>query len=197
MKLILFDFDGVLVDTLGISYSIAKEVNKDLALEKYKTFFEGNIYNAINDTDFIGDENFFAKYQKLTRELKVPEILFDLVEDLSSSYLLAIVSSSPAHLIKEILDRDGSSAYFADILGQETHTSKVKKIKMLLEKYKVGPEDAVYITDTVGDILEARECGVKSIAVIWGFHDEETLRKANPAKIVSTPEDLLKSIQEF
>ena len=68
---------------------------------------------------------------------------------------------------------------------------------MLLDKYKITSEDAVFITDTVGDIVEARECGVRSIAVSWGFHEIETLEKARPAKIVSTPADLLRAIKEI
>ncbi len=67
----------------------------------------------------------------------------------------------------------------------------------MLEKYKTIPENAVFITDTVGDVLEARKCGVKAIAVTWGFHGEATLQKAKPAKIVSTSEDLLKSIKDI
>jgi phosphoglycolate phosphatase len=199
MKLILFDFDGVLADTLLLSYLISKEMDDKLSLDEYKSFFHGNIYEAIKSgrgrDSYRSD--YYEQYQARTRELKVPEALKNTLKDLSLKYALFIVSSTPASLIKEILDRDGVSSYFTDIFGREIHTSKVVKIKMLLEKYKIAPEEAVYITDTVGDIMEARECGVKSIAVTWGFHDEKTLQKAKPEKIINNPGDLIKSIEEI
>ena len=44
---------------------------------------------------------------------------------------------------------------------------------------------------TVGDILEARAAGVRSVAVTWGWHDRERLVAVSPDFIVDTPERLL------
>jgi len=199
MKLILFDFDGVLVDTLGITYSMDVEMNQHLSLEEHKSFFGGNIHNAVRKNG--APINYSSDYDKIyrikTREVKVPDKLKELVKKLSKEYNLVIVSSTPSTTIREILEREGIASYFNDFFGSDVHKSKVIKIKMLLEKYKVPPEEAVYITDTTGDIMEARECGVKSIAVTWGFHDEKTLLKANPEKIISNPGDLVKAVKEI
>lgn len=146
MKLIIFDFDGVFIDTVDAS---------------------------------------------------ILQVLKDVLKNLYQKYILAIVSSTSNNTIKKILEREGILSYFKDILGFENYTSKVVKNKMLLEKYKITSQDAVFITDTVGDIIEARDSGIKSIAVTWGFHEEERLQKANPEKIVNNPEDLLKAIQEL
>ena|SRR3989338_6811055 len=155
MKLLLFDFDGVLVDTLVMHY------------------------------------------EKRSRELEMPQSLKNLVHKLNENYRLAIVSSTPSGLIAKILKQTNVHQYFSDICGADIHTSKVVKNKMLLHKYKTDPSDAVFITDTVGDILEARECGIKSIAVTWGSHNEKTLKKAKPNKIVSAPDDLLQAIESI
>lgn len=56
------------------------------------------------------------------------------------------------------------------------------------------PKDAVFITDTLGDIREARECDIDSIAVTWGFHERKTLEKGNPIVIVSDPRELFVEI---
>jgi phosphoglycolate phosphatase len=99
------------------------------------------------------------------------------------------------HLINEILDREDLSSYFTEILGSDVHTSKSEKIKKLIEKYNITSKDAIYITDTLGDIKEAEGCGVKSIAVTWGFHDRKTLEKGNPVAIIDEPMDLLEAIE--
>lgn len=199
MKLIIFDFDGVLVDTFGIAYSLSLETNPDLSEDEYKSFFNGNIHDAKSkDGASIKYRlDYEDQYKIRTRELKIPEELQKIIKELYSAYTLAIVSSTATSSIVKILERDGVSIYFPDILGSDLHASKVVKNKMLLEKYKISPDDAVFVTDTVGDILEARECGIKSIAVTWGFHDEEMLRKLNPEKIINSPEDLIKSIEEI
>lgn len=198
MKLIIFDFDGVLVDTLIPSYEICLEKNENLSPEKYKTFFEGNIHDAFKiKGKLTPDPDFSKKYDECTRELKIPQELKILVQNLEAKYALAIVSSTHTSSIKDILVRGDLANAFGDILGNDINTSKVIKIKMLLEKYKISQDEAVYITDTTGDVNEARECGVKSIAVTWGFHNKETLEKANPAKIIDNPQDLIKTIEEI
>lgn len=199
MKLILFDFDGVLVDTFGIVYSLGLETNPNLSEEEYKSFFNGNIHEAKrSDGASISYRlDYEDQYKIKTRELKIPEKLKEMLRELSLDYTLAIISSTESLSITKILSREGADSYFVDILGRDVHKSKVVKIKMFLEKYGISPKDAVFITDTVGDIIEARECEVRSIAVTWGFHDAETLQKAKPEKIVNTPEDLLKSIEEI
>ncbi len=198
MKLILFDFDGVLVDVLMMHHGIASEVNENLSLNEFRSLFNGNIYETLAQSPHIKQNpKFFERYDEQSRELMVPEELKDTVSKLSESYTLAIVSATPSWLIIKLLKQAGAYEYFGDILGGDVHQSKIAKNKMLLEKYKVSPEDAVFITDTTGDIKEARECGIKSVAVTWGFHEKETLEKANPEKLVDTPADLLRVIKEL
>lgn len=76
------------------------------------------------------------------------------------------------------------------------HGSKIIKINSILKKYNIEPNDTVFITDTLGDIKEAKECGVKSIAVTWGLHDRETLEKGNPVAIIDDPRELLRVIEK-
>ncbi|OGI57116.1 hypothetical protein A3B85_03230 [Candidatus Nomurabacteria bacterium RIFCSPHIGHO2_02_FULL_37_13] len=198
MKLILFDFDGVLIDTFIISLKISREVNKKMSLNLFRSIFNGNIYDSLkNNTKVKQHPEFFKLYEKQSRKLEIPKKLKDLICKLSKNYTLAIISATPSTLIATILKQANVFKYFSDILGGDIHTSKVVKNKMLLEKYKIEPKDAVFITDTTGDILEARECGIESIAVTWGFHEKETLQKEKPFKIVSTPEDLEKAIEEI
>jgi phosphoglycolate phosphatase len=100
-------------------------------------------------------------------------------------------------MINTFLKKESIDGFFIDVLGADVHKSKVTKIKMLLDKYKVHPKDAVFITDTLGDVLEANECGVPSIAVTWGLHEKETLSKGNPAKIIENPLFLIEAVKEI
>jgi phosphoglycolate phosphatase-like HAD superfamily hydrolase len=53
----------------------------------------------------------------------------------------------------------------------------------------------LFITDTVGDIIEAEKCAIRSVAVTWGYHDTTNLTKAKPAAIVNDTTELLSKIK--
>lgn len=196
-KLVIFDFDGVLVDTLPVVFSLSKEVNENLSLEEFKSFFHGNFYKAVrfDGTPRNRNPKTLEKYEEKSRELKIPIVLKHTLENLSKKYILTIVSSTATNLILRILERENCN-FFNDVLGADIHASKVEKNKTLLEKYNLSPSNAVFITDTSGDIKEASECNIRSIAVTWGFHDREELEKDNPALIVEDPKNLFEAIED-
>ena len=68
--------------------------------------------------------------------------------------------------------------------------SKIKKFNKFLRKYKISKEQCIFITDTLGDILESNKVGIPSIGVSWGYHNKETLKKGSPIFIADTIEEL-------
>ena len=198
-KLVIFDFDGVLVDTLGIVYAINKEIHQDLSIEEYKSFFEGNINFAVRKDGTFKKfhPNFFDLYDSGSREVMVPDILKLILKELVENYILIIISSTHTESIKKILEREKIAEYFSEILGVDVEKSKIIKINSTLEKYKTLPKDVVFITDTLGDIIEGLKCGVRSIAVTWGYHERETLKKGKPVAIIDNPTDLINNIQNI
>lgn len=72
--------------------------------------------------------------------------------------------------------------------------SKVEKIRHITERSGMQGNGTFYIGDTVGDILEAKQAGVKTVAVTWGWHTKEQLSVANPDSLIDSPEELLEII---
>ncbi len=196
-KLIMFDFDGVLVDTLIMHYEMIRKSNPaSFSLERFKDIFNGNIFEHVKKSSDVNQPSrFFEEYEDRTREIVIPEIIKSSLKTLSNKYTLSIVSSTTSKIILKILNEAEIPEYFLDVLGSDVHKSKVVKINMLLEKYGIDPSCAIFVTDTTGDVLEARECGVDSIAVLWGFHDKERLEKSNPKVILDDPALLVDSIE--
>jgi phosphoglycolate phosphatase len=91
-----------------------------------------------------------------------------------------------------MLARFGFEPYFDDVLGADFNFSKVEKILYAKGHYGMDARHTAYICDTAGDIREAREAGVKTVAVTWGWHPRERLERARPDAIVERPEDLLR-----
>ena len=75
-------------------------------------------------------------------------------------------------------------------MGADKETSKVKKINSIKSKFRDA--GCFYIGDTLGDVMEGREAGVKTISVTWGWHDEDRLKKGKPDYIIRNPEELIK-----
>jgi phosphoglycolate phosphatase len=200
--LFLFDFDGVLSDSLEF---YAEAVGRCLERigtpivrnrEDYLALFEGNFYEsmAAGGVDLIA----FAQ----AAEEIMPGIDYDamrpfdgllaVLESLKKDHLLAVISSNGSRTILPMLERFGFQPYFEEVLGSDFLFSKKEKIYHALAKYGISPERTFYIGDTTGDIVEARAAGVRTVAVTWGWHSRERLAAAHPDFLVETPEGLLK-----
>ncbi len=198
-KLVIFDFDGVVVNTFSFAFEINKE-QFGISEDEYRKKFEGNFYKTGSNIDKQMESpinfDFFALYQPKLMNL-VPEIeIIKSIEKLSEQYTLAIVSSTLTDIIHDYLVKFDARNYFQEILGADIEKSKILKINALLESYNIKPSKAVFVTDTSGDIQEAEQCEVKGIAVTWGYHPKATLEKASPFRIVETPEKLGEAISD-
>lgn len=198
-KLVMFDFDGVLINTIDLSFDLHKKHNPEFTREKFDSFVEGNFIDGIQEAvkkGHIIPSDWGERYGEFVMKLTINDILHDAVLHLASKYTLAVVSSTLNSFIENYLKKENLFECFSDLCGADVHRSKVYKINSLLSKYSIRPENTVFITDTLGDIKEARECGVKSVAVLWGQHGRASLEKGNPHKIIDDPRDLIPSIED-
>ncbi len=201
-KFVLFDFDGVIVDSLWLAFGTAQKVHPHFTLEKWLPMFEGNIYANYDHSECTeackpGQEDYFSIFSSRIGELVAFPGMPEVVAQLSATYGLAIVSSSVSMDIMSTLKRLGLDAHFADVLGKDVHTSKVEKINSLLARYEARADDCVFVTDTLGDMLEAEEAGLVAIGVSWGFLPKEKLILGKPFRIVDTPQELPLAIDEY
>jgi len=97
---------------------------------------------------------------------------------------------STTQIIREYLTQQCLEVYFADILGRDVDPSKTTKLAMVCAQRGLAPAECAFITDTLGDLLEAAAAGVPTIAVTWGYHTAETLARGNPTAVVHTPDQL-------
>lgn len=202
-KIVLFDFDGVIVDTFESSFQIALAENPTWTREQEKKLFEGNIYEEIgklkeSGAGFVEDEKeFFKQYTAKLFDIPPVKGMADVIEALAKIYQLVVVSSTISSPIQGYLDMHNLDRHFGWVMGRDIHASKVEKIKMVFKEYKVKPEDCVFITDTLGDMKEANKCNVGVIGITWGFHEQERLEKGEVFKIIDRVEQIVPTVQEF
>ena len=200
-KIILFDFDGVLVDSFETNFKVTKKFasNSNFSENNYKKLFEGNIYKESFKNGMKRSDKFLLLNSYALEVLQLPAIegICNMLKELSCKYKLIIISSGLSSYIKDwLLDR-GLNNYFVEVLGADIHESKVEKIKMVFEKYGTNNNNCLFITDTLGDLREAEMAGIKSLAVTYGFHEEHTLLKGNPIGLINKPEDIEIEVKKF
>ncbi len=194
IKTIFFDFDGVIVDTFNFCYHI-HNTNSPITEAEYRSEFEGNINDALKNGKAIPD--FWSLYTPQLLTCTPNEGIENTIRSLSKKYTLIIVSSTTSSAIKLFLQKFNVDECFKEILGNDIDHSKVKKLQMALDRYHLSPSDTIFITDTLGDIQEARQCGIESVAVSWGYHPRETLQKGEPYRIIDTVSELSETVEQY
>ncbi len=189
----VFDFDGVLIDSYNFIRKIVEDVGHSVNEEVFKAHHDGNVLEA-PQIPFTQEsyKKFYAEYLRDVRSQN-PFFSAEELEKLHENFALFIVSSGREDYIADFLSCHKLD-YFKEILGANFSSSKAEKFKYLFSTYNLQPEQCIFVTDTLGDVLEGNSVGVRTIAVDFGFHDRERLQKGNPYKIVSSTQEVLDSI---
>lgn len=200
---ILFDFDGVIINSFASAFEVNKMICPHITEDDYRRRFDGNINDADNILSYHTencrhDIDFFKEYiPRMKKETGVISGMAEVIKQLAEKYALIIISSTITSPIQEFMKDHGLDKYFIEIMGNDVHTSKVEKIKMVFLKYKTSSEKCIFITDTLGDMREANEAGVGAIGVVWGFQKPETLLRGSPFRIVQGPEELPVAVSDY
>lgn len=105
---------------------------------------------------------------------------------------LAVHTNKPGALARQILDGLGVRERFVEVLGGDEAPRKPDPAgtRALLARLGVGPEEALYVGDSVVDLELARAVPMPLLTVTWGLVPEARLRDAGAARIVRTVEEL-------
>lgn len=198
----LFDFDGVIVDTVDFVKDIFNEFAFTNNLPQIHTredvgkFFDKNFFEAITELGFSKKQSLELldwikmNYIRDNTRITVFAGMANVLKKLSSRYTLVIISSNHSDAVGVPLKRYNLDTLFKDILGGEEKGNKVEKILYTIGKLSATNEDVYYIGDTVGDMVEGKTAGVKTIGVSWGYHNKAKLTKASPDHLFEEVKEL-------
>jgi len=192
----MFDFDGVIADSFEDQCRACVETLRahgfaDLATRaQFLDFTETNWFEALAAAgvpEDVRDELEDAFGAAPSPDL-FPEMAA-VIERLAAAHRVVVITSSRTSVVEDILAEHDVRGV-VEVLGGEQEASKTCKISSVRRRFgETLP--AWYVCDTVGDVLEAREAGVGTVGVAWGWHGEERLRRAAPDHMAHAPSDLL------
>src|SRR4030066_573969 len=115
MKLFLFDFDGVLVDSLDVYEKTVTDclikINQPLTRgrEEFLELFEGNFYESLVQKG-VDLEAFMKASIDILAQVKIKDIkpiegVVPIVDEMHKNHCLIVISSNESSSIKEALDR--------------------------------------------------------------------------------------------
>ena len=102
VKAVIFDFDGVIGDTLDLIFSINKKLFPEITLEDYKNLFNGNIYKKGNFTSESIKE--FYKYQNEEfKTLIIKDSVKTELNKINKEFPIYIISSNQEYALNLLL----------------------------------------------------------------------------------------------
>ncbi|MBD2347170.1 HAD-IA family hydrolase [Anabaena subtropica] len=202
-KVIIFDFDGTIADTVDALVSIANRLAVDFGymqitpeqLTLLRNFSSREIikYSGVSliKIPFLV-KKVKSELKNKIHELKpIPGIKEALLELQQNDYKLGIITSNSRENVTAFLRNNELDILFDFIYSGVTIFGKTTIINNVLRQKQFKPQTVIYVGDETRDIEASKKANIKVIAVTWGFNSPEVLAKQNPDFLIHQPSELL------
>lgn len=208
-KYLLFDLDGTLTDpkvgiTKAVAYALKKFKQLDVDLDALTKFIGPPLkdsfmrFYGFSEQDADLAIQYYREYFSETGifENEVYPGIRDMLDVLKHDgrYVLAVATSKPTVFAERIIEHFGLKDYFTCVVGSNLDGTRSKKAEVIQEVLRVlnvsQLDEVVMIGDREHDILGAKQVGVRSIGVLYGYGSYEELEGAGAGYIVKQVEEL-------
>ena len=212
-KLILIDLDGTLVDSvpdLACSVDLMmQQIGRDPRGEARVRDWVGNGVEKLVKRALLGELDgepesseferaypiFLELYQRHNGE---NSRLYSGVEEglaflASAGYTLGCVTNKAARFTEPLLEALGVRDRFSILISGDTLPRKKPDPLPLLHAadfFKLNPDDALMLGDSVSDVKAARAAGFQIICVNYGYNHGQDIRLAQPDAVIDSFLDL-------
>ncbi len=207
-KLVVFDVDGTILDSLGLFQKVIAHYSKEagLPLPCLETIKIG--YSDAHAHDFKWGVSREEQVKHLINTFtmtdawsmsgeadKTPQLFAGVKEGLvhlkDTGHTLAIVTSKSEAPLRHLLEHHGVTKYFSahrtwDDISRRNEREKPQPDMLLsvMRDLKFGPEATVMIGDTTMDVKMGRSAQTSTIGVTWGSHSKDFLIDAGAHHII-------------
>ena len=196
IKLIAFDLDGTIADTLPLCIKafrmavqpyISQTLSEDDIIKTFGLNEEGMIRKVIkNEYWKQALQDFYPIYMKLHRFMcpqpfqGIRELIIQLRQN---NLTVALVTGKGTKSCEITLQQLGMNS---------ERNIKHEALNELLNVYHLSPAEIVYVGDTVSDIIQCRMVNVVCLSAAWCVTNsiQEELEKCNPGKVFNSIEKI-------
>lgn len=215
-KLIIFDLDGTLLDTIPdilitLNASLKKFGLKTLTNEEilFKVGYGARrlVELAVGDINGEEFEKIYADYcirlancdNSFTKIYDGLDVCLKALKN--DGYKLAIVSNKPDDAVQVVYKDKLFNYGFDFVIGNRPGEFNPKPDKSCVEyclnKVGVSKEEAIYVGDSEVDVQTFINADIDGIAVLWGFRSKEILEKTGAIRFASTGAELYDKIKSL
>lgn len=201
---VLFDFDGVLCDSLERAAATFNELRADFpTLPEVATkddmvrVYGGSLKTCLRNWLSVAEhQEFFRRHSghmaTLSQELCLFPGVHKLVRDLPRG-VASIVTSAYSHHVRAVMEGAKprvNPLHFYAIAGHELAATKTEKIVNIVESLNLELRDCVYVGDLESDLLYCRDVPIDMIAVSYGYHPRWHLESLDADYLVDSVTEL-------
>ncbi len=207
IKYIIFDFDGTIADTLKfaimisnkLSYKFNYKIITDDKLDSYRGMSAQELVKKSGikyyKIPFVATQ-FKIEFKKVLDQLQVFPEIPAVLEELSKSFKLGILTSNAVENVNLVLKSNELSEYITFVNSQSRLYGKHISLRKIMAKYDLQKDNIVYIGDETRDIEATKKLGIKSISVTWGFNTKKILSFFSPDFMVDSPKDIVELMKD-
>jgi len=200
-RLMVFDFDGTLADSMAASVAIFRKIGPGLGLKPWDDLPAARGMPTRAMMKAVGIT--FWKLPKVVREfqreaaehaseLKLQPGMAEALESLAARGIpLGILSSNREDNIRKCLAANGVEQLFAFVIGYPHLFGKARALRRIRRHERIERADMIYIGDESRDVEAAHRARIAVAAVTWGYHTPELLRGCEPTYLLDAPGELL------
>lgn len=215
VKLVIFDLDGTLLNTIGDLAEAANEMLRlrNLPQHDYPTYctFVGNgimrlveraLPKELRTAEYVAAarQDFLDYYinhidRKTCPYAGIPELLGALQR---RGIRLAVASNKFQAGTEKLIRSYFPEIRFEVVFGQRPDVPLKPDpavVEEILSITGVAREKVLYVGDSGVDMLTAHAAGVRSVGVSWGFRKREELLNAQADRIVDSAEEILGEVE--
>lgn len=207
--LIVFDWDGTLVDSVDWIVSCLRKVAKDQGYtqpkeQEVKNIVGLSIHKAMDklfpEIDSAARQQLIANYSEIFFSKQMTKgDLFAGVSDMllrfkNSGYRLAVATGKSRHGLDKALSGTELVGFFDITKCADETASKPSPVMLneIIEEMRVGKDRVVMVGDSVHDMKMAVNAGIASIAVLCGANSYAQLQEYKPLLNLQKTTELLK-----
>lgn len=210
-KLIIFDLDGTLLDTLT---DLTNSVNETLKHFNYpiveaeelkyylgygpRHLLDKSFNKTLTDEEFLEAFKFYDNHYSLYSKVHTKPYpgIKELLNELKGQYKLAVCSNKQDNVTKELMEEVFPNT-FDYVIGTGILEKKPspEMPNLILKELKIKASEALFIGDTQVDVKTGLNANIEVVAVLWGFRTLEDLKPLKPNYFIKKPKELLKILK--